>query len=319
MTLSTLIDKVLDFSNFQNLQDYYDFYLQYSDFIETSGNLQATIRCQNDHAYQFFQYMQDGNFSITRPINIGLWLDQTLYGSHLAGFQEVFSALARGDTPDESVRPLLGKFIYTTQQAIGATLDALPVGESNKARKINGMHFERFIRMLIASTGLDCKSGTIQVPIHDDSGKEIFKTKYEHDLLIRENDQIKIIGSVKTSSKDRIDKVFVDKFLYSRLTGTETPHIAIFLNDVQRTDKTNRKTTPPTPQYGVSSTFLPGKFKAYTIKLNSLDGVYYCDLRPNMTTDPLLASQIRSIDHLFYEDMQRLLATAEVVEGTEIV
>lgn len=36
------------------------------------------------------------------------------------------------------------------------------------------------------------------------------------------------------------------------------------------------------------SLFLPGHFKAYTIKLNSLDGVYYCDIRPNMMRDTLL-------------------------------
>ena len=36
----------------------------------------------------------------------------------------------------------------------------------------------------------------------------------------------------------------------------------------------------------MSATFLPGHFKGYTIKLNPLDGVYYCDIRPNMQTDP---------------------------------
>jgi hypothetical protein len=42
-----------------------------------------------------------------------------------------------------------------------------------------------------------------------------------------------------------------------------------------------------------------GHLKGYTIKLNPLDGVYCCDIRPNMQTDPLLRSHIQTIDHLF--------------------
>lgn len=100
---------------------------------------------------------------------------------------------------------------------------------------------------------------------------------------------------MKTSSKDRLDKIFIDKFLYNKLTNADTPHFAIFLNDVQRKGRE--------PHFGVNTTFLSGHFKGYTVKLNPLDGVYYCDLRPNMETDPILSSQIRSLDHLLTEDI----------------
>jgi hypothetical protein len=123
----------------------------------------------------------------------------------------------------------------------------------------------------------------------------------QHDLLISKDDELKIIGSVKTSSKDRIDKVFMDKFLYNKLTDTALPHIAVFLNDVQR--KNSKKEN----EYGVNATFLPGHFKAYTIKLNPLDGVYYCDIRPNMITDSLLSQHIKTIDHFFYSDLWEML------------
>ena len=93
----------------------------------------------------------------------------------------------------------------------------------------------------------------------------------------------------------------MDKFLYNRLTDTALPHIAIFLNDVQR-KKTKREN-----EYGVSATFLPGHFKAYTVKLNPLDGVYYCDIRPNMVDDALLSQHIKTIDHFFYSDLWELL------------
>lgn len=93
----------------------------------------------------------------------------------------------------------------------------------------------------------------------------------------------------------------MDKFLYDRLTGTSLPHIAIFLNDVQR------KKTKPKNKYGINATFLPGHFKAYTIKLNPLDGVYYCDIRPNMLEDVLLSQHIKTIDHFFYSDLWELI------------
>jgi hypothetical protein len=69
------------------------------------------------------------------------------------------------------------------------------------------------------------------------------------------------------------------------------------LNDVQR-KKTKREN-----EYGVNSTFLSGHFKAFSVKLNPLDGVYYCDIRPNMRQDNLLRQHIRTIDHFFCSDV----------------
>jgi len=217
------------------------------------------------------------------------------------GLQAVTLRQAR-DIPseDDESRRLICNSIYTVQQSIGAALDALPAGKSNNARKVNGDLFERLIRMLIGELGIDCQSGVVNIPVVAD-GVELFQMSYQHDLVIRFQDEVKVIGSVKTSSKDRIDKIFMDKFLYSRLAETDIPHIAIFLNDVQR------KKTRQENKFGVSATFLPGHFKGYTIKLNPLDGVYYCDIRPNMQTDPLLRSHIQTIDHLFCTDLWSLL------------
>ena len=52
---------------------------------------------------------------------------------------------------------------------------------------------------------------------------------------------------------------------------------------------------------------LPGHFKGFTVNLNPLDGVYYCDIRPNMRTDPMLRASIKTIDHLLCEDIWDLL------------
>ena len=130
-------------------------------------------------------------------------------------------------------REILVKSIYTIQQTIGIALDGLPAGASNQARKVNGDLFERLIQVLLNKIGLDCQTGTVKVPVYVENELQ-FKMSYQHDLLIMNGEKLKAIGSVKTSSKDRIDKIFMDKFLYSKLTETSIPHIAIFLNDVQR-------------------------------------------------------------------------------------
>lgn len=298
MNLPELVAFASHKENFLTLAHYIEFCQQYLAFAATG--LQAVIVSQNEPHYCFFQYRQEGHFNITRPINTQLMY--TAETSHFIHQQLVPILLQAHElaVTDEAPRALLRNSIYTIQQTIGATLDALPAGQANTARKINGDLFERLIRLLFQSIGVDCRSGVIQVPVRVD-GVEQFQMSYQHDVLLFQEKTLKVIGSVKTSSKDRIDKVFMDKFLYSRLTDTDTPHIAIFLNDVQR------KQAKAENKYGVSSTFLPGHFKGYTVKLNPLDGVYYCDLRPNMKTDAFLQAHIKPIDQLFCNDLQVFL------------
>jgi hypothetical protein len=299
MNFNGLLDYVTDKERFETVENYIDFCHQYLEYIETE--LQARIISQNESNYQFFQYRKEGGFNITRPLNSKLMYDAETFSNAVQKFKQVLTQLKDGEKPLDALRQTVICTIYTIQQSIGAMLDALPAGKSNQARKINGDLFERLIRLLVVSLDVDCVSGTMQVPVKDVVGEELFKSSYQHDLLISKDSELKIIGSVKTSSKDRIDKVFMDKFLYNKLTATDLPHIAIFLNDVQR-KKTRREN-----EYSINSTFLSGHFKAYTIKLNPLDGVYYCDIRPNMIEDNLLSQHIKTIDHFFYADLWNLL------------
>jgi hypothetical protein len=298
MNLRGLIATVSDKENFVKISDYIDFCVRFLDFA--AHGLQAVIVSQNESHYCFYQYKKDGHFNVTRPVNSNLMYDAA--SSHLIKSRFLKTLRQAKDIPmeDEDGRRLIRNSIYTMQQSIGAALDALPAGKSNNARKINGDLFERLIRLLILELGVDCQSGVVNVPVVAD-GVELFQMSYQHDLVVRFEGEVKVIGSVKTSSKDRIDKIFMDKFLYCRLAETDIPHIAVFLNDVQR------KKTRQENKFGVSATFLPGHFKGYTVKLNPLDGVYYCDIRPNMQTDPLLRSHIQTIDHLFCSDLWSLL------------
>lgn len=299
MKLSDLVSHATNKERFHTLTDYIDFCSRYLEYIDTE--LQARIISQNERHYEFFQYREEGSFNITRPVNSQLMYNAESFPTAAQQFRQTIEQLKDAQRPAGELRENMIRTIYTLQQSIGAALDGLPAGMSNQARKVNGDLFERLICLLIASLDVDCVAGTVQVPVKDEAGNELFKSSYQHDLLMSKNDELKIIGSVKTSSKDRIDKVFMDKFLYSRLTETTLPHIAIFLNDVQR-KKTKREN-----EYGVSATFLPGHFKAYTIKLNPLDGVYYCDIRPNMIEDVMLSQYIKTIDHFFYADLWELL------------
>ena len=261
MSLSDLMSIALNKENFLSVEDYIEFSERYLEYAE--DGLQAVIVSQNENNYRFFQYKEEGYFSITRPINSDLMYTADDTDKVDEQFKEILDNVR--DIPEDDLerRSTLVRAIYTIQQCIGAALDGLPAGRSNAARKINGDLFERLIQLLVKRVGVDCRTGTVKVPVEVD-GKVQFSMNYQHDLLLHQGEELKAIGSVKTSSKDRIDKIFMDKFLYSKLTDTALPHIAIFLHDVQR------KRTKKENQYGISATFLPGHFKGFTIKLNPL-------------------------------------------------
>jgi len=298
MNLKQLVNKAKDKSNFVDLKEYIAFCDEYLNYI--SDNLQATIVSQNENHYRFYQYKKEGNFQITRPINSNLMYDAKSFAKASKEFLKVLRNIKTINKKDDAVRNILNNATYTIQQSVGSALDGLPAGQSNTARKLNGDLFEHFIRLIIREIGIDCKAGTIQVPVIVD-GQPTFNMSYQHDLIIEKESDIKVIGSIKTSSKDRIDKIFIDKFLYNKLTEKATPHIAIFLNDVQR--KNSKKEN----EYGINATFLPGHFKGYTVKLNPLDGVYYCDIRPNMRTENILKDHIKTFDNLLIEDIWKFI------------
>lgn len=287
-TLWEIMSWVSEKNRFSEIENYIEFAEYYLEFIETE--LQAEIVAQNETNYRFFQYRRDGEYNITRPVNGDLFLKLVDYEKIAPNFKDILENI-RDIKDDVDGRKDINRFIYTTQQAIGCALDALPASKTNTSRKINGDLFERLMQIVIFQMGFIVDSETLKVNIPESNEQ----MKYQNDIEIKVNGDIVAIGSVKTSSKDRIDKIFLDKLMYNRLTNTNTPHFAIFLHDVQRAGKE--------PDYKVGQTFLMGHFKAYTIGLNPLDGVYYCDLRPVMKKDVLLKKHIKTLDYLLCEDI----------------
>lgn len=285
-----------------------DFILFGKTFLEYRSNIgfQAELVARNNNAYRFFQYKADADFQITRPINTNLFYEIDEFDAAAEHFFSVLEEVMNDTDASPQQCEALSRVIYTCQQAIGATLDALPSTRSNTVRKINSTLFERFILLTIEYCGIECKTGTLTVPIEDESGNTLFGMKYQYDLMVEVAGELKAIGSVKTSSKDQLDKVFIDKFLYNRLANTPTPHFAIFLHDVQRTGRE--------PNYRANNTFRSSHFKGYTIKLNPLDGVYYCDLLPQMSADPFLAGNISRIDQFYIKDLPAFVRSSPMTD-----
>ena len=291
-TLYYLLDQ-LEHNDLQTVEDFIGFAASFLDFVEYGSpfhqNIQAEIVAQREPDYHFFQYKDDGHYCVTRPVNTKLFVSENEFGHASSEFLEDLKDI-KAIAGNTEKRDNINRVAYTCQQAVGCVLDSL--NNANKAKKRNGDHFERLIRSIVSTVGIDNERKVQHIALNS---KE--KITFEHDIILKsKHNAIAAIGQLKTSSKDRLDKIFLDKYLYNKLLETDTPHFAIFLNDVQRTKAKQG-------MYSVGTTFLPGHFKAYSIAMDPLDGVYYFDLRPRMREDEYLSDKIFCFDHFLVEDV----------------
>lgn len=132
--------------NFATVANYLSFAQRFLDFTGDKKNIQAEIVSRNENHYQFLQWKKDGDFNVTRPLNGHLLYSAAQFPAAAKAFQTLITS-AKHHEATEAERAIVNRTIYTAQQAIGATLDSLPAGQSNTARKINGDLFERLIRL----------------------------------------------------------------------------------------------------------------------------------------------------------------------------
>lgn len=312
ITLVDLQASVRDTSAFNRLEDYYQLC---KNFLELMQKIRPTrIISPTHNNYVFYQYGKDYGYRITRPLNTNLFIESE--SEFDAAFQRFILFLAElkrhQDTilDRESAREYvktseINRFVYTVQQSIGSIGDSFE--NPNQSRKRVGQLFEVLVKLIIQEVGLECEPRTIGIPIPGYPGYEM---SYELDLVFSRNKAIvaaetrfihetEIVGSVKTTSKDRIDKIFLDKYLLTKLLGREVPVIAIFLHDVQRAKAGNSI-------FGINSTFKSNHFLGYTVALNRLDGVYYVDPRPEMLTNEKLREQIKDFQTFLVQDLWQL-------------
>lgn len=223
-----------------------------------------------------------GTTKFVRPINKELFLNKPEdFEKNFIKLKDIFQKIKTNIKVDQSEKDCIDKTLYTIQQSIGAGLDLLVA--QNSARKHVGNRFEELIKSIFTEIGVVNKKLVLQIPYETDEGVKTYKC--ENDLILSPHekvqstanslDEFEIVVSVKTTSKDRLGKMFIDKILLERFVNHPQKVIGIFLNDVQRKEDNN-----------ISFTLVSGLFMVYTKFLTKLDGIYYLDPPPNASKKP---------------------------------
>lgn len=311
-TLTDLQASVQDRSAFGTLSDYFTLCDAFLRLVKSTRP--TRIVSPSHRNYIFYQYDETYGHRITRPLNIDLFIESATdfrvaferfiaFLADLRQYQESAADRKGSKTYVESKE--INKVVYTVQQAIGSVGDSFD--NPNQSRKRVGQLFETLVKLIIQEVGLECEPRTISIPIPGYPGYEM---SYELDLVFSRNKAIvaaetkfihvtEIAGSVKTTSKDRIDKVFLDKYLLTKLLGRNVPVVAVFLHDVQHARRGKSI-------FGINPTFKSNHFLGYTVALNKLDGVYYVDPKPEMVVNERLREQIGDFQKFLVRDLWTL-------------
>lgn len=235
-------------------------------------------------AKEYFIYSSTsaGITKYTRPINRKLFLfDSTEFRERFDCFIKILNEIKKRKRNFENESYfLIDSVTYTIQQSIGIGLDLLV--NPNSARKHVGNRFEELIRLIVAELGIANKKIVLKIP-YSENKKDVYSC--ETDLIFSPYESVQsdsmhidpneVVVSLKTSSKDRLGKIFIDKLLMKEFVGHDVKVVGIFLNDVQRKETDN-----------ISYTFVSGLFMVYTKFLTQLEGMYFIDPPPKTIESP---------------------------------
>ena len=263
-----------------------------SEFKEKSG-------------YKIHSSQIAGTTKYLRPINQRLFIySPEDFRSKFNDFRIVIEQLKiKKDDWADREKQLIDSVLYTIQQSIGAGFDLL--ANPNSARKHVGNRFEELMKAIFTEIGIANKRAILQIPYNTEEG---VKTYYncENDLILSPYSKVKsttthldeheIVVSAKTTSKDRMGKMFIDKILLQRFVKHDQKVIGIFLNDVQRKETNN-----------ISFTLVSGLFMVYTNFLVEMDGIYYIDPPPNAFKEPF-NKYMKPFSELVTKDIWNLLS-----------
>ena len=245
-----------------------------------------------------------GTIKFLRPINRKLFIqEKDIFNDHFQKLIRIFENIKNKETVTEDNKIIIDRVIYTIQQSIGIGLDLMV--NQNSARKHVGNRFEELIKVIFTEISVSNKRTVLQIPYETDEGQKIYKC--ENDLIIspfekvestnKHLDENEIVVSIKTTSKDRMGKMFIDKILLERFVKHPQKVIGIFLNDVQRKEDNN-----------ISFTLVSGLFMVYTNFLTSLEGIYYLDPPPNALKLPY-SNYMKRFSDLITEDLDKLFSS----------
>lgn len=191
--------------------------------------------------YFIYSSTSAGVTKYTRPINRNLYLfDSTDFRERFEKFLDILNEIKNGKRRFENESYFeIDSVTYTIQQSIGIGLDLLV--NPNSARKHVGNRFEELIRLIVSELGIANKKIVLKIPYSEDK-KNVYSC--ETDLIFSPYEKVKsnsmhidpgeVVVSLKTSSKDRLGKIFIDKLLMKEFVGHNVKVVGLFLNDVQR-------------------------------------------------------------------------------------
>lgn len=254
--------------------------------------------------YTIYSSVLAGTTKYLRPINNNLFHQSpTDFSTCFQSLKDTLNKIRENKDVSQVEKDNIDSTVYTIQQAIGAGFDLLV--NPNSARKHVGNRFEELIKVIFTQIGVSNKKLILQIPYETDKGEKVYKA--ENDLILSPYDKVKsspialdeneVVVSIKTTSKDRMGKIFIDKILLERFVKHPQKVIGIFQNDVQRKGSDN-----------ISYTLVSGLFMVYTKFLTQLEGVYYLD-PPPVTLKKPYSNFIKKFSELVTVDFRELLAS----------
>ncbi len=201
---------------------------------------------------------------------------------------------------------IVDSVVYTIQQSMGIGLDLMV--QSNSARKHVGNRFEELIRTLFSDMGISLKKVVLKIPYETEDGEKYYRC--ETDIIISPFKKVKsdsktihaneIVISLKTTTKDRMPKIFIDKVLMEKVVGHPVKVVGISQNDIQRKDSGN--------ETKISYTFVSNLFMVYTKFLAQLEGYYYLDT-PAKALEKPFNQHIFPFSKLVIDDIWNMLSS----------
>lgn len=255
------------------IPDVLDEQVQYNDYTICSSNIAGTRKS-------------------IRPFRNELFIsNQNTFNDRYRKFEKLLGRL-KNEERDYNIsdHKMLDSVVYTMQQSVGIGLDLMV--QANSARKHVGNRFEELIRILFSSLDISMKKIVLSIPYETEDGNKFYRC--ETDVVISPYQNVhsnsntihpnEIVISVKTTTKDRMPKIFIDKVLMERFVGHPVKVVGISQNDIQRKENKN--------QTRINYTFVSNLFMVYTQFLAKLEGYYYLDL-------PARAMEKPFTEHIF--------------------
>ena len=283
----------------QNLDEFADITKRVLDYLPNIVSERVATR-----DYTILSSVVAGTTKFARPVNNILFINKIEeFEKNYKSFLEILRRIKNRKKIKRKDYSTIDAVAYTIQQSMGVGMDFLC--NPNSARKHVGNRFEELIRNIVSQAGIINDKVVFKIPYPSEEGEKLYSC--ETDIILSPHERVKsniktinedeIVISLKTTSKDRMGKIFLDKLLMQKFAEHPVKVIGIFLNDVQRknTDK-------------ISYTFVSGLFMVYTKFLTRLEGVYFVD-PPPITKGSPYNEHISSFSKFIADDIWKLLAS----------